>query len=354
MRRTFNPERLELALRRRGMTKRALAGITSITPTTLHNYCAGRRVPDESIVSRLASSLRFPVDFFFESDVDFVSVSGTSFRALSRATARQRNQAVAVGTLGILLSDWIESSFDLPNPDIPRYPIDDVEAASMAVRAAWGLGEYSIPNMIALLELQGVRVFALAGDMRTIDAFSFWSGDTPFVFLNTGKSAERTRMDAAHELGHLVLHDQGGVAPSRRAEYEAQQFASAFLMPSGSILAHAPSGAVGISELIAAKRNWNVSLTGLIVRMSKIGILSEFRYRTLMIEATRRGFRTDEPQPSTPDTSQVLDKVFNPRYEWSADVRQTAGDLKVYPEEIYALLQGLVPFPVPTGQIRQR
>ena len=49
-------------------------------------------------------------------------------------------------------------------------------------------------------------MFGLAEDCRELDAFCFWRHGRPFVFLNTVKSAERNRMDCAHELAHLVLH----------------------------------------------------------------------------------------------------------------------------------------------------
>src|SRR5438094_162699 len=80
---------------------------------------------------------------------------------------------------------------------------------------------------------------ALAIDAKEVDAFSMWHGETPFVFLNTKKSCERSRFDAAHELGHLVLH-RHGVPQGQQAEAEANAFASAFLMPRASVLAMAP------------------------------------------------------------------------------------------------------------------
>ncbi|MBK8210507.1 MAG: ImmA/IrrE family metallo-endopeptidase [Rhodospirillales bacterium] len=43
--------------------------------------------------------------------------------------------------------------------------------------------------------------------MDTVSAFSFWEGGHPFIFLGADKqSAARSRFDAAHELGHLILH----------------------------------------------------------------------------------------------------------------------------------------------------
>ena len=70
----------------------------------------------------------------------------------------------------------------------------------MEIRSMWGIGERPIRNTIHLLELHGVRVFALAAETAVVDAYSFWRNDVPYILLNTGKSAERSRMDAAHEL----------------------------------------------------------------------------------------------------------------------------------------------------------
>ena len=55
--------------------------------------------------------------------------------------------------------------------------------------------------MLHVLEAKGVRVFSLAENTRNVDAFSSWREERPFVFLNMQKTAERSRFDAAHELG---------------------------------------------------------------------------------------------------------------------------------------------------------
>ena len=175
--------------------------------------------------------------------MDEITAEGPSFRALSRMTGRQRDQAVAAGVLGTFLSDWIDERFGLPEPNIPEYMVATPEAAAMGVRTEWGLGERPVSNMVHLLEFHGVQVFSLSEESREVDAYSFWRDRTPFVFLNTRWSAERSRMDAAHELGHLVLHHKGGSQRSRQAEQEAQQFGSSFLMPSGSVLARMRPGA---------------------------------------------------------------------------------------------------------------
>jgi Zn-dependent peptidase ImmA (M78 family)/DNA-binding XRE family transcriptional regulator len=304
----FNPSRLDLARRRRGLTKTALARLSGVSTRSLTAYERQEREPSSESVGELARALDFAPAFFMGRDIDEPTPEGVSFRSLSSMTARQRDQAIGAAGLATLLVTWISERFELPVPRVPRLHDVDPELAAEEVRAAWGLGQRRIPNSVHLLEANGVRVFSLADDAREVDAFSFWNGDMPFVFLNTAKSAERGRMDAAHELGHLVLHHHGG-PQGRQAEDEAQAFASAFLMPRRSVLADAPRRAT-VSSIIQAKKRWNVSAMSLVYRMRAIGLLSEWQARSLFVEMSRRGFRTQEPEPIPRESSQVLAKVF--------------------------------------------
>ena len=260
-------------------------------------------------------------------------------------------QAEAIGAIGTLFADWIHARFNLPSPDIPEYDIDDPEVAAEAVRAAWGLGVLSIRNTVALLEAHGVRVFALATDTPDLDAFSFRLGSIPYLFLDTRKSAERTRMDAAHELGHLVLHFKGDAASrNRKAEHDAQRFAAAFLMPQDSIAASFPfAHLASFDQFRESKQLWKVSVTSLIVRMKELGYLTDHRYRTLLTEASRRGYRKTEPDGCTPDFSVVLDKLFSPYREGTESVPAVARAINVHSNEVYNLMRGLVPFPMPVA-----
>jgi Zn-dependent peptidase ImmA (M78 family)/DNA-binding XRE family transcriptional regulator len=309
----FNYNRLDLARRRRGLTKGALAEAAGISPRNLHLYEKNGQVPEDETVARLASAVDFPKAFFYGSDLEEPPIEATSFRSLSRLTARLRDQALASGTIALALSDWMDARFKLPKPNIPQYSGIPPETAAEAVREAWGLGEKRISNMVHLLEARGVRVFSLAQETTTVDAFSFWRDSTPYVFLNTRKTAEHSRMDAAHELGHLVLHAHGGPR-GRQAEHEAQTFGAAFLMPAGSVRAEAPRGVTNVNQLARTKGRWNVAVANLAYRMHSLGLLSDWQYRSIFIELNRRG-RANEPlapgrQPLERETSQILRKVF--------------------------------------------
>ena len=226
---SFNPKRLDLARRFRGVTKRSLVKSTGLSERALAGYFAGESDPEPEAVRRIGDALGFPKRFFYSSLPDAIPPGAPSFRAMSTMTRRQRDQAIAAGELGMCLSHWVDDRFSLPEVDIDRYEDVDPEAAAMAMRASWGIGLRPIRNMVHLLEAHGVRVFALAEDTEVVDAYSFWSPSMrPFVFLSMMKSAERSRLDAAHELGHLVMHPGGGTQRSRRAEAQAQEFASTF------------------------------------------------------------------------------------------------------------------------------
>lgn len=335
----INPSRLSLARKHRGLTKRGLAIELSVSPRMITAYEAGEKSPSPLTLAKAAEVLHFPIEFFSGEDLDEPPIEGTSFRALSRLTARVRDKALASGTLAMALSDWIHDRFKLPEASLPRYQGVDPETASMAVRAEWGLGERPTGNLLRLLEFHGVRVFSLMEDAVEMDAFSYWRGELPYIFLNTGKSAERNRMDMAHELGHLILHWQGG-ARGRRAENEANQFGSAFLMTRGSVYAEAPRNP-RLVNLIKAKRKWNVALSNLTYRMHDLNLLSDWQYRMLFVEMGRKNYLVNEPNGSKAETSQVLAKVFKMLRDEGTTMSNVADALHIYTDDLSRLIFGL-------------
>jgi len=306
----FWPSRLELARRRRGLTRTRLAGDLGVGVRTLQRWERGEAEPSGVQQQQLGQVLGVLPSFFVSDELDPLPTSSVSFRAMSKMTAGERDTALAAGRLGIELMEWLETQFQLPPPEVPTLPGWDPETAADSVRARWELGERPIPQLLPLLELHGVRVLSLAPDTKSVDAFSFYWRGTPYMFLDTSKSAERLRFDAAHELGHLTLHCEHGEPQGRTAEYEAHRFASALLMPRGSVYAANLRGA-SIEQVLRAKTRWRVAAMALTHRLNELNLLTEWGYRTLCIELSKRGYRRGEPDATTPrETSQVLGKVL--------------------------------------------
>ena len=216
----------------------------------------GSKDPTTRLIDRLIKVLAFPREFFFGADVDLIDASAASFRSLKAMTARERDAAISAGALAYMLSDWVKLQYDLPKSEILSLGhVSEPSVAARVLRQRWAIGERPIGNMIKLLELKGIRVFSLAENTKNVDAFSCWRNDEPYVFLNTFKSAERSRFDAAHELGHLVLHRHGGTRQGRNVEVDANAFASAFLMPADDVIATVPYVA-RLGDVIKAKKRW--------------------------------------------------------------------------------------------------
>ncbi len=332
----YNSQRFSIARKRAMLTKKAVAKAVDVAPLTVTRWERGQE-PSDDQWEKLENILGYPKDFFFGADLD--EPIEASFRSLRSLTASRRDAALAAGVVGFLLSDWLEDGFNLPEPSVPDLAHYSPSKAARALRQEWALGERPISNMLQLLEAKGVRVFALSENTQAVDAYSIWRNGIPFVFLNTLKSSERSRFDAAHELGHLVLH-QDSKPVGKQAEDEANQFASSFLMPEADVKAVLP-WVSGIHELIEAKKRWKVSLAAINYRIHKLGILSDWRYRDFSIEISKRGWNKNEPHPIERERSIVWEKVLRLLWSEGTTLESVASDLSVPAYEVFDLVYGI-------------
>jgi Zn-dependent peptidase ImmA (M78 family)/DNA-binding XRE family transcriptional regulator len=348
----INPKQITFARVRRRLSKAQLAKELGVTSRSLHNYESGAFAPDQELLARIAKVLKFPEQFFFlVEDMPQIEEHAVSFRKLSKMTDAMKACAFAAGAIAFKVNQWVEDRFSLPQADLPDLSDLGPEEAAATLRRAWGLGNAPIPNMVHLLESKGIRVFSLSEETREVDAFCTWYESKPFVFLNTIKSAERSRFDAAHELGHLVRDVytmKHGQAHGPEMERQADAFASAFLMPQESVAANQPP-AYTIKYLMKLKRYWGVSLAALAYRFNFLGLVSEWNYRSLCIEIAKSGYRTSEPEPMERETSQLLTKVLDILYSRKQGRREIAESLSLNVDEVNALTFQLTKLSVISG-----
>ncbi len=114
----FNPDRLALARRRRGLTKKALAEALGVDQKTVIRYEAGLVVPPSNVMARLSLLLSFPEPFFYGPDFDEPTAEGASFRGFATMSAKDRDASLAAGALAFMVDDWITSRFHLPQPTL--------------------------------------------------------------------------------------------------------------------------------------------------------------------------------------------------------------------------------------------
>ena len=325
-----------------------MAAATGLSARSVSGYENGRQVPGPATLQRLAGAVDLPVGFLAAGDVDEIPVGAISFRALSKLTAGQRDTARGAGRIALLLDEWIEQRFHLPRPDVPSLPSLDPETAAEVVRARWGLGTAPVGSLVRLLEAHGVRVYSLAADCAAVDAFSFVWRLSPYVLLNPAKTGERGRFDAAHELGHLVLHCEERTPHGPDAEQAANRFAAAFLMPRASVLAQNLANAT-VDRILAGKQVWRVSAMALTHRLHELGLLTDWGYRTACVDLSRRGYRTGEPGGISRETSTLLPEVFQALRRDGITPAHVARDLHITTTELNRHVFGLVPTAVHGG-----
>ena len=344
----FTPARLTLARQRRQLTAAALARQVGLNPRFVSDFERGRREPADDDLAGIADSLGFPVEFFLGDEPARLTEDVVSFRARTKLPARRCAGALAAGQLAVEFNAYLERSFSLPDTDVPDCSTLGPEAAAETVRTQWQLGTRPAPNLVHLLEAHGIRVFSLGVENTDVDAFSFWHDGTPFVFLNTVKSAAHGRFDAAHELGHLVLHRDGRSLAATDAEAEAAAFAAAMLMPDVDVLTYVPEDPSRDQVLRACPR-WRVSPLELTRRLRDLGQVGDDVFRALCT-----GLASAECAGETRESSQLLQKVFRSLREKGVTPHELAAELRLSTSELNSIVFGLVvtALPAMSGGLR--
>lgn len=334
---SLDPTRIATARMRRGLTKVGLARLLSVTTRTISTYETDGATAQMG--PRLADALGFPVEYFQQKSLGGLTANDVSFRAGSRVAAKAKDAAVASGRNGLEVDAWISERFQLPQENVPRLEGLSPEQTARMLRSEWGLGTKPLPNLVQLLESKGIRVYGLPPSAAAVDAFSFWADTVPFVFSARRRTPEGVRFDLAHELGHLVMHSSKSKTfmMGVEEEREADRFASELLMPESGVLEYLPSH-TKVDDILSVKVYFQVSAMALARKSLTAGRLTDWSYRQICSELTRRGYRTSEPGGATVhERSRVFGFVFSRDREQRLTPKIIADDLALPEEDVHAL-----------------
>jgi Zn-dependent peptidase ImmA (M78 family)/transcriptional regulator with XRE-family HTH domain len=346
----FDGDRLRQARIYKGLKKVDLAKAIDVTPAVVGQYESGKTRPSTSVFASIALHLGFGPEFFERrGPVPQVTEGQAHFRKLRSTSKLERDQAlVRLEFFSEVLAD-VETHVELPAVDLPEYPVDDdaaeaePEAAAAAVRSAWGLGTGPIDNVVRLLEGRGIVVIRPAVGSSGVDAFSTILSDRPVVVLGNDKGdTARSRFDASHELGHLVMHHDA--EPGRHiVEKQAHRFAAAFLMPADVIGREFPAR-MSWPAFFDLKQRWRVSLQALLYRARTLGFLSADAYQRAQIHISRQGWRDNEPiDIGQPEEPALLGRAFDlMRSELAIDETTIARECRLPDNVFRGLLEGAV------------
>lgn len=288
------------------MTPLSLAEILGVSRQAVSQYESGAQTPRPEVMEKLPAALNVRHRYFFR-PLEEGDSTPLFFRSLAAATKDARNRAHRRQEWLLDVLRFIEQLVELPKPDIPAFQlppdprdinVEAIESAATNTRRHWGLGDGVISDIVLLLENKGAIVARGELWSEHLDAFSRWHGGRPLLFLASEKgSAVRSRFDAAHELAHLVLHRGVGQESLRRPEifklieWQANRFASAFLMPADRFLREVQFPT--LEGFRALKPIMKVSIGAMLKRAIDLGMLPADT--PLWRSYARRGWRREEP-----------------------------------------------------------
>jgi Zn-dependent peptidase ImmA (M78 family)/transcriptional regulator with XRE-family HTH domain len=292
-----DPTRVRMARELEALTQQELSMKTGLSAAALSQIENGATRPSPSSLAAIAAATGCPPEFFVRRFGD--RPADGFFRSMRSAPMRQRRRSLARARLLHDLIEVVEEHVDLPELRVPNLPVtigdpDAVEAAAEQVRREWSVEPGPIPNVVRLLERHGMIVVRVQTFRSDIDAFSIHFDDRPVVVLGTDKGVTaRARFDAAHELGHQVMHQ--GLGPTDlEVEEQAQQFAAAFLMPASVIRDELPRSA-DWARLMELKARWRVSIQALLRRSHTLDLLTDRQYENARKAMSARGWLRKEP-----------------------------------------------------------
>lgn len=298
----FSPERLRLARQLSKLRKNEVASGVDVTPTAVSQWESGASTPSADVLARLALQLGVPVEFFIKTpDVAVHDGSAAHFRSLRATSQLERSQALAFGEVLWHVANGVSRWVELPAVNLPEHPLSseadpaEVEKAAALTRQELGLGDEPIGHVVRLAESRGV-VAAVTPERlsQRVDAFSHWYSSRPVVILSSVKrDAARSRFDAAHELGHLVMHHDAEPG-SQLVERQAHLFASCLLAPPEQLAPMLPRR-VDWAAMAEVKAAFGMSLKSAAFAARRIGVWGESTYKTAMIQYNSNGWNNGEP-----------------------------------------------------------
>ncbi|QPK78585.1 ImmA/IrrE family metallo-endopeptidase [Corynebacterium lizhenjunii] len=278
-----------------------------------------------------AHAFAVPIEFLTAPEPAGLDISTVNFRAGRKAQAVHRRAAIANGRILLGLDDWLKENFRIPKLNLPDLQGEDPTLAAEILREAWGMGTKPAQNMVQLCESKGIGVYGLSTVAEDVDAFSAWHNSLPLIFISRRKTPERSRFDIAHELGHLVLHHGGCCDAKAVQEKEADQFASAFLIPRSAMRQYLPK-LPSLEHILEFKSVYHVSAMAVTVSLHRAGMLTDASYKRRCAVLNSRGYRSGEPEGIQQyEHSRIFEQVFDSQRPNPITRRQLADLLHLSP-----------------------
>jgi Zn-dependent peptidase ImmA (M78 family)/predicted transcriptional regulator len=303
----FQKERLIQVLAARRLSQLQLASMVNVSPSAVSKWRTGQQAPEAETLEKLANVVNVNAEWFTRPAA--AETLNRLFRSNASAlvAARQMLEARVAWAQDIAIS--LSELVDFPVVNLPsrsfKNPEEisdaDIEAAAIECRELWGLGRGPISDVALALESAGIILVREETEIAQIEGLSAWSVtlERPIVYLSADKAnGFRSRFDAAHELGHLILHKHIDRISDRdrhnEMERQAHKFAGAFLLHAESFSAEIRTP-VTLDSLLILKQRWGVSVAAMIMRLESLNLIDSDSKLSLFKRRSSRWGAKSEP-----------------------------------------------------------
>ena len=296
MKNNFSFTAMLVARESRGLTQQELSDLTGISQYNISRIENGTMIVDEMDVEKIASALKYPINFFYRNLHIFPPNLHYRKKALVPAKIIARVEAIMniyKTNIEELLKSVQYSNFHLPSSDDVSN-LTPIEAAKY-LRTYWNIPKGPIGNLTKLLESKGIIVIHFNFQTDLIDGRSILtSTGMPIIFLNSEFSADRQRFTLAHELGHIIMHVYSFLTYMVDVEDEAFLFAAEFLAPKNEIYPFVKDG-LTIAKLADLKRHWKISMQSIVYWAQKMEAITSNQARYLWSQFSSLRIKKNEP-----------------------------------------------------------
>lgn len=277
-----------------------------------------------------AAEFDLPVEFFTVAR-DVAEVGTPTFRKTSKATVRAELKVVRAFHEAARLFRMASERSGYRAADIYQTVSDDVEETAANLRSMLGIAPGDpLPNATRAAERLGVGVIHELlpevdedGDHHGISCPST-SVDRPLVATVGAQPPAVARLTVMHELGHVIFdRDLGAPIRSTRdpREIRAYRFAGAMLVPA-PVVKRRVTESLTLHGYLRIKADYGVSVAAIVKRASDLGVITPQRARSLYIQMSSQGWRTNEPVAVAPERHLLLGQAA--QHGISANGREVA------------------------------
>lgn len=345
-------KQLAFAREYRGLTQTELTSkVEGLSQSNLSKYENGLSTLSDDLLSRIMDCLGFPMSFL---DVSIRNeAEDRHYRKKASVNKSDRGTIDRFVSLVAYCYDWMCDMMDFPSFGFAYFDIENgftPEEVARNIRRKFKLGNEPVRNIVNLIEANGVVVYMWDCPYDDFDGVSLISDKgNHIIIVNRNMSNDRKRFTLAHELGHILMHQNVDfiISESRDREKEANAFASEFLMPSQAMKSQLLN--IKFSDLPVLKRYWSASMASIVRRSYDLGCIDRAKYTTLMTELSRNGWRKNEPYLVSMDNAVLFSSAYSLLSSELGYSNSTVAELTSLPLDVVNKVYNsrrVVPFPL--------